>query len=382
MAISENFSNITEKNFYPSCFYENIDFWLPIQTILIFCATIVGLFTNVVYLVAVTQTSLIHPNVRFLLANLGVASLINITYQFFYAVYNSYILHYRDVSFLAIRPFGCALAQTPFLVSALCIIISVACICTERALAMFFGWTDNDNQSSTFGLRLVIAASWILPLSVVTLSVISYPVSYRNYICYCHAVLAVPKEILKGLIGVCITVDILALILCVLVLIWNNHQLNSFGINRATRHSLAQRFQLSNNVETTTALFPVVILHSLGITTTFSVWSYLQKTLAFHVSVGSTNLLLGSHFPTLVFLILFPVVCMAQHRHLNRFVYEKFPRLAPYMAGPRKFPVRRAGRTMSMTAADITSANPVVSFHAGPDDAQLIIDQFWEHTQV
>ena len=140
------------------------------------------------------------------------------------------------------RRFACSVAQAPFLISGFGIVASIAVICIERALATFFEW-HSDDYKSTKSLRLVVAGGWLAALLAVAVSLAATPDNRHDLLWYCHAVLSIPRRLLYSLIGICIVVDISALVLCILVLIWNHHQLNSFGINLAKRHSLAQRFQ-------------------------------------------------------------------------------------------------------------------------------------------
>lgn len=280
------------------------------------------------------------------------------------------------------NPVVCEISELGWLVGGSAVTSTISCIGLERVITTIWKKKFTDHERPSVLAYVMATMCWATGASSLFLSVLT-TMNDNSVMCYCFAALTTPPLVTYLIIPIYIMMEVWTILCYLYLYLRSRSSYLDFTIN-TTQHSLAERHQLLNNMETTTLLAPIMILHGflyVGICCCVT-----------YVRVAVTDITTAANFAVIMLTIqgletmLHPVLLLIKHKSIRKAAMNLFPFLKRFFRIDTVKPVKVAsvkfstsqGAGPSARASRAPVAKGLVDFRVKPEDHDNILNTVWD----
>lgn len=305
------------------------------STVWLFLSSIISIIGNAFVLLVLQKSHSLHSNVRLLLKNFTFASCLLSVSLLSKSVYHVYVWQY---GFFPMTPAQCGFFELLWDLGSSTAAFSVVCIGIERMRSTVWKRTFADFDRPSAEAYCLLGACWangiLTPLLLILLSALAQPAQKR--LCYCHVVFSTPPYFMYLLVPAYTALETMTLIFYMILYRHSKAEFTNFTIN-TTRHSLAQRYQMLNNINTIVLLMPTIIIHGACYVFVTAALTYLISMVGEEQNLDSKVInyvsLLTNMFSTEP--VLQAVLLIVGNRSYRKIALGFFPKLRDRLNGNR-----------------------------------------------
>lgn len=282
-----------------------------------------------------------HVNMRCLLINLSVSSLIASVYLLLKSVYTVSIFAFDDPCKLEVSFFTCKIQEAVFVFCKLPVLGSILGLGIERAYAIR---RVNSYHNSRFPLLAIVVMVVIWSISFAMTGVLLFTVG-KGTMPYCNALFIYDKTVIRALSAILLPLEVVGV--CIYVMIWWMMVRNFKPFADDIEYTLNGRYQRRLTVVVTRAMLPSSILHAICWTIILGI---AASQITFLKLTILQDLILSQYLfyvLLLLHMLLHPILCFVQCDFLRIGLLKMLPCAQNFLSLP----------STQMSIVDITPTN-------------------------
>lgn len=326
-----NYSQIVDQQFYISHVMNvtnvtlcNVSKMLSLspmvvtETSLVILLSPIGFVLNGFLIYSLIKSTIFSINLRVLMSNLSISALL-FCFGHFIKHISVVVLMAIDPCFLVTTLYGCKLQETATIVPLLTTLYSLVAIGVDRLYATLCYNTYDQKKRIYISVVLVIAI-WTVALAS---QLAQLPLIPRGFVPFCQNLLVMNSTGAIMALSFSIILETLCVMIFTTTTVLDRTKLTNVLINQA-QHSLAARYQLSQNIDINKIMLPSAIIHLACFlpTTAFSMLIVLGWKMNMETKV---KFVLATLILIHLFTIVYPLMTFYKNERLRQQLTKRLP---------------------------------------------------------